>query len=86
MKYETLSEAKSGSYSSGTTVVFTFTFVNNIDHIEFIYFKNAGSSSTNTLRLTSFSISGNILTVTLTSDTTSGQTDYPFVIATVASY
>jgi len=37
MKYETLSEYKTGTWSTGDTITFTFTFINNIDHISFLY-------------------------------------------------
>jgi len=85
MKYETLSEAKSGSYASGTTVTFTFTYSNNIDHIACIYFKSSGTAY-DVLRLTSYTITNNVLTCVFTSSSTSSSNDYVFLLATAASY
>lgn len=85
MKYETLSEFKSGTYTSGGTVTYTFTYSNNIDSIRCLYFREGNSIGT-VFRITSVTISNNVLTVVLTCNSTIGAATYLFLLATVASY
>lgn len=84
MKYETLSESKSGSYVLNDTVTFTFTFTNNISDIRCLHFQVAGN--TNYWVVSSISTSDNILTVTVTNKYNDTYTYYLFLLATVSSY
>lgn len=85
MKYETLSELKTGKYSANT-LTYTFTFVNNIDSIRCLFTREGSTLSAEAFRVTGVSIENNILTVVLQTDVTENSTYYLFVLATVASY
>ena len=83
MKYETLTNSASGSYSNGNTISLTFTFNNNIDSIRCIYYHNANQPY---IRLTSQSVADNVLTLTFTYTYTSTTTSYIFAMVTAAAY
>lgn len=86
MKYETLSEYKTGSYNLNDTITFTFTYSNNIDHIESFTFKQA---DTNLFGITSCTVSGNVLTTVFTCYRTSSAGPYTVsthLTVTVAGY
>lgn len=83
MKYETLMNSASGSYSNGNTISLTFTFNNNIDSIRCIYYHNAYQPY---IRLTSQSVADNVLTLTFTFTNISTATSYIFAMVTAAAY
>ena len=86
MKYETISETKSGSYNENDTVTFTFTYSNNIDHIESL---SSFQPDAKIMRLTSCSFVANVLTVIFTCYRTTLSGPYAGIInltVTVASY
>lgn len=92
MKYETLSEMKSGANGSGVSLTYTFTFTNNIDHIVELKLidctrydsVNAGLKL-NYFKIDSYTIADNVLTVVVTGLATT-TAYYEFLLATVASY
>ena len=87
MKYETLSDTATGTYSSAGVVTFTLTFANNIDHIVELQKIEGSTYSSELFMITDYSISNNVLTVECTSVTgLTGKTYYLFILATVASY
>lgn len=91
MKFETLSEFKSDvTLGAGATSTFTFTFINNIDHIECLFFHPAGGNSTyrnyGGVAITSHTATNNVLAVVVTNQYGSSAVFDLFMLATVASY
>ena len=86
MKYETISETKTGSYNENDTVTFTFTYSNNIDHIESF---SSLQPDAKIMRLTSCSFTNNVLTAVFTCYRTLISGPYTGIVnltVTVASY
>lgn len=90
MKYETLSEYKTGSWSTTNEITFTFTYINNISYIVTLLLNQYtyGWIGSEVGSITSYSISDNILTVIVKckQESISGVNYELFLLATVASY
>lgn len=87
MKYETKHKIKSGTYASGASETFTFTYGNNISNIRNIYLTSDNyTANGGYMFIDAITISGNVLTVTVTNGYNGSGTPNMFLIATVATY